>query len=108
MKQYVTYKRKKINDHFFADPNTNNGVERETGGVIKLYETPYEVDGVFIAYIEYDENIVNVQQIEYFKNLDPAFEFTIIDESTVNILLSQIWDIIVQDFVFTDNRPVEF
>jgi hypothetical protein len=55
MKNYVTYKRKKLSDNFYADPNTNNGVYNESGGLISLTETPYEIDGVFISYIEYNE-----------------------------------------------------
>ena len=106
MKIYVTWKRKKINDNCYQDPNTNNRTELETNWQAVLTETPYKIsDGRFISFVEYS-NDCTAESIEYFKNLDPAFEFTFIDENQTNVLLSELWDITVNNFVFTNNNPV--
>lgn len=106
MKRYITYTRKKINDNYYQDPNTNNRVKKETNWVTKFFETPYEFGWVFLAYVEYP-NKTTIEEIEYFRNLDKDFNFTFIMEEEVNILLLKIWDISVKDFVFTDNREFE-
>jgi len=105
MKQYITWKRKKINDFRYEDPNTNDRVNVETGWITTFFETPYQItDGRFISYVEYPD-ITSVEEVEYFRNLDPDFSFTFIDELEANTLLSELWDVTVSDFVFTDNRP---
>jgi hypothetical protein len=106
MKRYITYTRKKENDSFYSDPNTNNRVETETNWVTKFYETPYEVDGVFLSYVEYP-NETTIEEVEYFKNLDPAYNFTFITEEQANELLANLWDVSVSSFEFNDNRPLE-
>jgi len=113
MKKYTTYKRKKINDNFYADPNTNNGVEVQTGGKIIFHETPYELNGVFLSWIEFDGRSINPMELEYFRTLDPDFDFTIIDEATANIFLQGLWFdenglqyVSVNNFEFLDNIPV--
>ena len=106
MKQYITYKRKHINDSFYADPNTNNWVHEATEGAIELIETLYQVDWVFISYIDFDGRMSD-RQMEFFRTLDPAFEFTFAEEWEINTLLSTLWDVFVKDFIFTDNRPVD-
>jgi len=106
MKRYITYKRKRINDNLFQDPNTNNRVEIETGWMTKFFETSYQhADWRFLAHVEYPDE-ATVEQVEYFRLLDPAFEFTFITEQEANTLLQQTynWDVTVTDFVFTDNR----
>ena len=112
MKTYVTYKRKKVSENFYADPNTNNAVFEQTGWQITFHETPYEVNGVFVASIEYDGRSVNPTELEYFRTLDPAFEFTILEETEVNTILENFWFdeswvqyVSVDNFEFTDNRP---
>lgn len=107
MKHYVTYTRKNINDNFFSDPNTDWAVEKQTQGLITFNETPYEINGVFISLIEYDTSSINLQELEYFRTLDPDFNFTIVEEDEVNKLLSTLWDVSVKDFIFTDNRPID-
>lgn len=111
MRNYVTYKRKEINDHFFADPNTWDAVYKETWWLISLNETPYQNDGVFISWIEYGDDI-KPEQLVYFQTLDPDFEFKIVDESTINNML-QVYGkddngnyyVSVKDFIFIDKRP---
>lgn len=113
MKSYVTYTRKKISDTYYADPNTNNAVEERTAGLIRFIETPYEINGVFCAYIDFDPLKVNPKQIEYFRTLDPEMNFRIVTEEDINTLLSEYGSdengqfVSVKDFVFTDNRPVD-
>lgn len=101
-----------MNDNFFADPNTNNAVQEQTWGQIIFHETAYEVDWVFVAWIEYDGRSINLAELEYFRTLDSDFEFTIIEEVEVNQILENMWFdnannpyITVKDFVFTDNTP---
>ncbi len=106
MKRYITYTRKKINDNFYSDPNTNGRVEEETNWVTKFYETPYEVNWVFLAYVSYPSE-TEQSEVEYFKNLDPEFNFTFITEEEANTLLSELWDVSVSNFDFTDNRPLD-
>lgn len=104
MKRHITYKRKKINDNYYQDPNTQNRVEIETNWFTKFFETPYEVNGIFLAYVEYPDT-TTPDEIEYFKNLEPAFEFTFITEEEANTMLSNLWQVSVKDFMFTDLRP---
>lgn len=105
MKRYITYKRKKENENFYSDPNTNWKFDRLTVDS-KFYETPYEVDWVFLAYVEYPDE-TTVEEIEYFRNLDPAYNFTFITEEQANELLANLWDVSVSNFQFNDNRPLE-
>lgn len=104
MRKYITYTRKKINDNYYQDPNTNNIVEEATGWITKFTETAYDYNGVFIAYVEFPTDTSD-EQIEYFRTLDSDFNFTFVTEEEANIHLANIWDITVEDFVFTDNRP---
>lgn len=106
MKRYITYTRKKESDSFYSDPNTNNRVERETNWVTKFYETPYEIEWVFLAYVEYP-NETTSEQVEYFKKLDPNYNFTFITEEQANELLNKLWDVSVSNFEFRDNRTLE-
>lgn len=112
MKQYITYKRKKINEFLYEDPNTNNRVYKETWGKTIFTETPYKIpDGRFISIVEYADT-ETAENIEYFRTLDLAFEFTFIDELTANTLLKELWTdetwiqyVKVNNFIFEDNKP---
>lgn len=111
MKRYITYTRKKINDNYYQDPNTNNKVEIETNWHTTFYETPYEYNWVFLAYVEYGDEFTN-EQIEYFRNLDTDFNFTFITEEEANIFLQNFWKdeewnyyVSVANFEFTNNTP---
>ena len=109
MKKYLTYKRKKISDNYYQDPNTNNRVELETNWVTKFTETAYEhADWRFLAYVEYPDETTN-EQVEYFRLLDPAFEFTFITEAQATDILNETygWEVVVTSFVFTDNRTID-
>jgi len=107
MKRLITYKRKKINDFLYEDPNTNHRVTMETSWQTIFTETPYNLaDWRFICIVEYWDDETE-ENINYFMNLDTAFEFTFIEEDEANVLLSELWDIVVNDFVFTDNRPID-
>ena len=104
MKRYLTYKRKKINDNLYEDPNTNNRVSNETCPWTTFTETCYQVaDGRFIAIIEYADTTTD-EEVEAFRILDTAFDFTFLDETEANAFLSELWDVTVSNHVFTDNR----
>ena len=106
MKRYITYKRKQINLNCFQDPNTNNRVEIETNWVTKFTETAYQhTDWRVLSYVEYPDE-TTAEQVEYFRLLDPAFEFTFITESQAIDLLNETygWEVTVSNFIFTDNR----
>jgi len=107
MKKYITWKPKKVNSNLIEHPNTNDRVNKETKWAIIFTETPYQIaDGRYISFLEHDWNIVQAQ-LDNWKVLDPAFEFTIIDEVEANLLLSELWDVSVTDFIFSDNRPTD-
>lgn len=57
--------------------------------------------------VEYPDETLE-EEVEYFRTLDLDFEFTFITEEEANTLLNEAynWDVIVNDFIFTDNRPV--
>lgn len=106
MKKYITWKEKKINDNLYQHPNTDDMVNKNTNWEIKFFETPYKIaDGRYVSYIEHAWTIPQAR-LDQYRTFDPAFEFTIIDEATANSLLSQLGDVTVSNFVFTDNRPV--
>lgn len=106
MQRYITYTRKKESDNFYSDPNTNNRVAIETAGYTTFYETCYEYNGTFLAYVEYGDSFTD-EQVAYFQNLDPAYNFTFLTEEEANTFLSNLWDVSVKDFIFTDNRPLD-
>ena len=113
MKNYVTYTRKQIDERFYADPNTNNWVHEQTGWQITFNETSYEIDGVFVSWIEYADTI-KPAELEYFRTLDPAFNFQIVTEADINELLKTYgqdeennYYVSVSDFIFTNNIPVD-
>ena len=106
MKRYITNTRKKINDNYYQDPNTNGIVEDATSWVTVFTETKYELNWVFLWIVEYPDDSSD-ELVEYFRVFDEAFSFTFITEEKANEMLSEIWDISVSDFVFTDNRPVD-
>ena len=103
MLKYITFTRKKINDNYYQDPNTNSIVENATGWITKFTETPYEVDWKFIWYVEFPTDTPD-EQIEYFRSLDPDFNFTFITEEEANTELAKLWEVSVKEFVFTDKR----
>jgi hypothetical protein len=106
MLKYITWRAKKINANLIEHPNTNDRVNLETAWAITFTETPYQIaDGRYISFLEHAWNITQAQ-LDHWRTLDPAFEFTIIDETTTNTLLSELWDVTVTNFIFTDNRPV--
>lgn len=105
MHKYITYTRKKISDNRYLDPNTNDIVEKATSWIAKFTETAYEFNWVFLATVEFSTE-TPIEQIEYFRSLDPEFNFTFITEEEANIELAKLWDVKVKDFVFTDSRPV--
>jgi hypothetical protein len=106
IQRYVTWKRKMVDTCCYKDPNTDDRVFSETNWGTTFIETPYQIaDWRFISLVEYPDTCTQ-QEIDYFKTLDPAFEFTFIDETTANTLLSELWDVTVTNWVFSDNRPV--
>ena len=102
--KYITYSRVKANDNFYLDPNTNNSFENATNNS-KFNETPYEVDGVFLATVEYPDTTTQ-EEIDGLLLAYKDFGFAFISEEEANEHLSKIWDVSVEDFIFTDNRPV--
>jgi hypothetical protein len=105
MKKYITWKRKKVNENCYKDPNTDNRTNEETTWQATFTETTYKInDGRFISFVEYSDDCLE-DDVETFRNLDPDFEFTFIDENTANTLLSELGDVTVSNFEFTDNRP---
>lgn len=102
MRRYITYKRVKVNDNFYSDPNTNDSFENATEGST-FFESPYEFEGIFLASVEYPDSTIQ-WQIDWLLNAYSDFNFTFITEEEANMHLSKIWDIKVKDFVFTDNR----
>ena len=102
MKRYITYNRVQTDKNNFIDPNTNNSFENATEGST-FYETCYNLDGVFLAYVEYPDNTTQ-WQIDWLLEEYSAFNFTFITEEEANTHLSKIWDISVKDFIFTDKR----
>jgi len=114
MKKYVTWKPKKINDNLYEHPNTNDRVNSETNWAITFTETSYQIaDLRYISFLEHSWEIPQAQ-LDNWKILDPAFEFTIIDETEANELLLEFWLdeneeplISVTDFIFADIRPMD-
>ena len=105
MKRYVTWKEKKINDNLYIHPNTNGRVEEETWWKTIFIETDYKhSDGRFMSVVEYP-NTTTPEEVEAFRLLDPAFEFTFITEAEANTFLASLWEVSVSNFEFTDNRP---
>ena len=103
MRRYITYKRVKASDNFYLDPNTNWQFEQATENS-KFYETPYQYNWTFLAYVEYPDATTQ-ERIDTLMQSYTSFNFTFITEAGANVFLSQIWDITVANFVFTDNRP---
>lgn len=107
MKRYLTYKRKKINNNYYQDPNTNWLFQEATEWAV-FYETPYQLSNkVFVAWVEYPDTTTQAQ-IDWLISTYNQFEFTFIDEATANTLLSELTDdtgsVTVTDFIFTDKR----
>ena len=106
MQRYITWKRVQTSPTQFIDPNTNNTFNEVTNWAT-FTETPYQIaDWRFISVIEYPDNTtqerINSLMAEY-----SAFEFTFITEEEANTLLSELWDVKVSNFNFTDNRPID-
>lgn len=105
MKQYITWEAKKKNDNCFEHPNTNNIVEIETNWQTIFTETPYKIaDGRYISFVEYPNDTDEPTKLKYL-NLEPEFKFKFIDETEANLLLSELGDVTVSNFIFEDNRP---
>ena len=109
MKKYITWNRKKVNDNYYQDPNTNDRASLESGWVVTFTETPYQLNWTFISVVEYPDNTPQ-EQLDYFMSIDPDFNFTILTEEEANALLQTAynWEVSVNNFVFTDNRPNNF
>lgn len=106
MKRYITYTRKKENENFYSDPNTNWNFEKQTTGS-KFYETPYELEWIFLAYVEYPDSIP-LSVIDELIMINSEYNFKFINEEEANKFLKQISELIsVKDFVFEDNRPLD-
>jgi len=106
MKQYITWNRKKVNDFLYEDPNTNNRVSKETNWQTTFNETGFQIaDGRFISWVEYPDTTTQ-EEITYYLSLEPEFNFNLIDETEANALLSELWEVSVNNFIFTDNRPL--
>lgn len=105
IKRYITFFRKKENENFYSDPNTNWKFDRLTVDS-KFYETPYEVNWTFLAYVEYPDNTL-LSTIDNFIVENSEYNFTFLTEEEANEFLSNLWDVSVKDFIFTDNRPLE-
>lgn len=107
MKNYITWIWIPV-EWWIEHPNTHDQDKTGTGWQISLIETPYEFsDGRNLATIEYNEVIVSQDDLISFANIKPEFDLTIIDEIGANDLLSELWDITVVNFHFTDNRIVD-
>jgi len=106
IQKYVTWKPKQVNSNLYEHPCTNDRVNKETNWQIIFTETRFQLaDWRYVSFLEHDWNIVQ-EQLDNWKVLDPAFEFTIITEEEANILLNELGDITVSNFEFIDNRPV--
>lgn len=91
----------------FIDPNTDWAFENATEGAI-FTETPYQIaDGRFISVVEYPDETTQ-STIDWLILAYSVFEFTFIDETEANLLLSELWDVTVTNFIFKDNRPTDF
>ena len=104
MLRYITYTRKKVNDNYYMDPNSQNTFENQTTNST-FYETPYEINWTFIAYVEYPDDTTQ-DRIDELLQAYTSFNFSFITEEEANELLSELWDVSVKDFVFTDNIPI--
>lgn len=102
MLRYITYSRVQVDINNFIDPNTNDSFENATEGST-FFETSYDLDWVFLAYVEY-LNETTQEQIDWLLEAYSAFSFTFITEEEANIHLAKIWDITVKDFKFDDKR----
>ena len=110
MKQYVSWKLKPV-EWGFEHPITHDRDKEVTGGKIDFLETQYmNGDNVNIWIIEYDETIVTQEDLILFASAEPLFKLTILTELEVIDFLSvpYNWEVTVQDFIFTDNREVDF
>lgn len=108
MQNYITWIWKPV-EWGIEHPNTHDQDKTVSWDEVNFTETPYFFsDGRNLAYITYNENITSYQDLVDFAAVEPAFELTIIDEIEANLLLSELWDVSVTDFVFEDNRPVDF
>lgn len=105
MRKYITYKRVQASPVLFLDPNTNGNFQSATNGST-FYETPYIVDWIFLASVEYP-NETTQEQIDTLIAWYSAFEFTFITEIEANTLLATLWEVSVENFIFTDERPVD-
>ena len=104
MQRLITWKRVKVSEFQLIDPNTNWQFEAATTGA-KFIETPYEIkDGRFISVVEYP-NETTQEQIDWLILAYKPFEFTFITEDEANVLLSELWEVTVANFIFEDNRP---
>ena len=104
IKKYITRKRVKVSEYKYIDPNTDGQFGSVTSNATFI-ETPYKIaDGRFISIVEYPDTTPQAT-IDWLIASYAPFEFTFIDEATANILLSELWDVTVSNFVFTDNRP---
>ena len=101
MKKYITYTRVRASDNFYLDPNTNNQFEQATENST-FYETPYQYNWTFLAYVEYPDDTTQAR-IDELLQAYSSFNFTFITEEEASTFLAQIWDITVSNFVFTDN-----
>lgn len=111
VKQYLTWKRVKVNDNFYRDPNTDNVFKAITTWAI-FHETPFQIpDWRFVSWVEYPDNTPQ-ERIDQVISQNIAFEATFITEIQANLLLRELWVdennnayVTVANFVFTDNRP---
>jgi len=106
MQRYITYKRVKENEFKYNDPNTDWKFEEATNDSV-FNESPYLlVDGRFVCDVIYPDNTTQ-EQIDWLIIANSSFEFTFITEEEANSLLSELWDVTVNNFIFTDNREIE-
>jgi len=56
--------------------------------------------------VEYPDETTQARIDELITAYAP-FEFTFIEEAEANTLLSELGDVTVSNFIFTDNRPVD-
>ena len=106
MLNYITWKSVEITPNYFIHPNTDslfNDVTTDS----TFFETGYKIaDGRYVSYVEYPDTTTQAT-IDNLIATYNQFEFVIIDETTANTLLSELWDVTVANYVFTDNRPVD-
>lgn len=113
MKNYITWTAIQT-EWWMLHPNTHDEDKTISNNTINFVQYGYSLDGVNLATIEYDENVVTSAHLIWYADLEPDFNITIITELQANELLKSYgqdaennYYVSVDNFVFTDTRPEE-